>query len=205
MVTPFRKKPLPRRCIGFLAAFSAGVTEETLFRLFGLSLLAWLGGLLFQELDGRPKLAVLWIANMLFALAFGAAHLPTAEALGWPINTLIVTRTLVINGIGGLVLGWLFWSFGLETAMLAHFFADVVLYTFIPIIALQEGETARYLALAGVVVLVLLALIWAWRTLIVENRRHRSTNRNETRSEQYISPVRRRKRSTQTWRSAPIT
>jgi ABC-2 type transport system ATP-binding protein len=160
--------------IGLLAAFSAGVTEETLLRLFGLSLLAWLGGLLFQDSEGRPKLAVLWIANILFALAFGAAHLPAAEAMGWPINTLIVTRTLVINGISGLILGWLFWSFGLETAMLAHFFGDVVLYTFIPVIALQEGETARYFALAGVVVLVLLALIWAWQTLIVENRRYRA-------------------------------
>jgi ABC-2 type transport system ATP-binding protein len=160
--------------IGLLAAFSAGITEETLLRLFGLSLLAWLGGLLFQESDGRPKLAVLWIANILFALVFGAAHLPAAESIGWPINTLIVTRTLVVNGIGGLVLGWLFWTFGLETAMLAHFLGDVVLYTFIPVIALQEGETARHLALAGVVVLVLLALIWAWRTLIVENRRYRA-------------------------------
>lgn len=28
---------------GLLASFSAGVTEETIFRLFGLSLLAWLG------------------------------------------------------------------------------------------------------------------------------------------------------------------
>jgi len=155
---------------GLLAAFSAGVTEETLLRLFGLSLLAWLGGLLFQDADGHPKLAVLWIANIIFALAFGAAHLPAAESLGWPINTLIVTRTLVLNGISGLVLGWLFWSFGLETAMLAHFFGDVVLYTLIPIVALQEGEMTRYFALAGIVVLVLLAFFWAWRTLINEER-----------------------------------
>jgi len=159
---------------GLLAAFSAGVTEETLLRLFGLSLLAWLGGFLFQDADGRPRLAVLWTANILFALAFGAAHLPAAESIGWPINTLIVTRTLVVNGISGLVLGWLFWTFGLETAMLAHFFGDVVLYTLLPIVALQEGETARYLTLAGVVILVLLALIGTWRTLIVENHRYQA-------------------------------
>jgi len=154
---------------GFLAAVSAGITEETIFRLFGLSLLAWLGGLLFHDSDGRPKLAVLWTANILFALAFGAAHLPGAATLGWPINTLIVTRTLVLNGIGGLILGWLFWTFGLETAMLAHFLTDVILYTLLPIIALQEGETARYVAVAGVIIVVLLALVWAWRVLTAED------------------------------------
>ncbi len=159
---------------GFLAAFSAGVTEETIFRLFGLSLLAWLGGLLFHDPDGRPKLAVLWSANILFALAFGAAHLPTAASLGWPINTLIVTRTLVLNGVGGLVLGWLFWTFGLETAMLAHFLGDAVLYTLIPIIALQQSLLARNLALVLVVVVVLLVLIWALWFLIVENRKYQT-------------------------------
>jgi len=158
---------------GFLAAFSAGVTEETLFRLFGLSLLAWLGGQLFQDSDGRPRLAVLWTANILFAIAFGAGHLPAAESLGWPINTLIVTRTLIVNGIPGLLLGWLFWTFGLETAMLAHFLGDVILYTMLPIIALQEGETAKSIALVGVAIFVLLILVWAWRTLVAENRRPR--------------------------------
>jgi ABC-2 type transport system ATP-binding protein len=159
---------------GFLAAVSAGITEETIFRLFGLSLLAWLGGLLFQELDGRPKLAVLWTANILFALAFGAAHLPGAEAMGWPINTLVVTRTLILNGLAGLVLGWLFWTFGLETAMLAHFFGDVVLYTLLPIIALQQGETAQSIALISVIAFVLIMLALAVRTLIIESRRERT-------------------------------
>jgi len=159
---------------GFLAAFSAGITEETIFRLFGLSLLAWLGGSLFQDSDGHPKLAVLWTANILFALAFGAAHLRSAETLGWPINTLIVTRTLVLNSVAGLVLGWLFWTFGLETAMLAHFFGDVVIYTLLPIIALQQNETAQSVAFTSVVVFGLLTLAWAVRTLILESRRDRT-------------------------------
>ncbi|MGD8405678.1 MAG: ATP-binding cassette domain-containing protein [Anaerolineales bacterium] len=158
---------------GFLAAFSAGITEETIFRLFGLSLLAWLGGLLFQDSDGHPKLVVLWTANILFALVFGAAHLRSAEAMGWPINTLIVTRTLAVNSVAGLVLGWLFWNFGLETAMLAHFFGDVVLYTLLPIIMLQQGESAQSIAYISIVVFVLLTLVLAVRTLIMESRRNR--------------------------------
>lgn len=157
---------------GLLASFSAGITEETTFRLFGLSLLAWLGGLLFKDVDGRPKIAVLWTANLLFALLFGAMHLPAARSLGWPINTLVITRTLVLNGLGGLVLGWLFWTFGLETAMLAHFFGDIIRYVLLPIVALQTSETGRVLALVGLVILVLLTLVWAWRTLAREARKH---------------------------------
>ena len=155
---------------GFLAAFSAGITEEVIFRLFGLSLLAWLGALAFKDSDGRPRLTVLWAANIILALAFGAAHLSTAASLGWPINALVITRTVMLNAIGGIVLGWLFWTFGLETAILAHFLGDVIIYTLLPIIVIQEGETARYIALAGVVVFCLLALVWAWQTLLKERR-----------------------------------
>lgn len=155
---------------GFLAAISAGITEETEFRLFGLSLLAWLGGLLFHDSDGRPKVAVFWTANILFALAFGAAHLSTEAAMGIPMTALIVTATLVLNGIGGLAFGWLFWAYGLESAMLAHILADVLRHSLIPFILMQEEETARTLATTAVVILILLALIWAWRTLMVKER-----------------------------------
>lgn len=154
-----------------LAAISAAITEETLFRLFGLSLLSWLGGLFFHDPDGRPKLAVLWVANILLALAFGAAHLQTASAIGTPLNTLVITRTIVLNSLGGLAFGWLFWTFGLESAMLAHFLTDVILKTLIPLTVLPPGETTRILSTAGVVIVVLLALAWAWQFLVLENRK----------------------------------
>ena len=161
---------------GFLAAFSSGILEEVEFRLFGLSLLAWLFGLLFHDPNGRPKPIVFWTANILFALGFGAAHLPAQAAVGLPLTPLVITATLVLNGIGGLVFGWLFWSFGLESAFLAHFFADVIRHSLIPIIEMQGSETARYLAITGVVVVILLALTWAGRTLIVKGP-GRSTGR----------------------------
>jgi len=155
---------------GFLAALSAGITEEALYRLFGLSLLAWLGGLLFHDSDGRPKPIVFWTANILFALAFGAAHLPTEAAIGLPLNPLVVTATLVLNGIGGLVFGWLFWMFGLESAMLAHFLADAIKLTLIPLVTIQEGETARVLTITVLVVVILVTLFWASQSLVKEGR-----------------------------------
>jgi hypothetical protein len=155
---------------GFLAALSAGINEETLYHLFGLSLLAWLGGLFLHDSDGRPKPIVFWTANVLFALAFGAAHLPAQTAIGLPLNSLVVVATLVLNGIGGLLFGWLFWKFGLESAMLGHILADILRHSLIPFINLQDGESARYGAIMGIVILVLLTLVWAWRTLIATDR-----------------------------------
>lgn len=155
---------------GFLAALSAGINEETIYRLFGLSLLAWSGGLLLHDSDGRPKPIVFWTANILFALAFGAAHLSAQTAIGLPLNSLVVVATLVLNGIGGLLFGWLFWKFGLESAMLGHILADILRHSVIPFINLQDGETARFGAIMGIVILVLLTLVWAWRTLIARDR-----------------------------------
>jgi uncharacterized membrane protein len=86
------------------------------------------------------------------------------------MNTLVVARTIVLNSLGGLVFGWLFWSLGLESAMMAHFLTDVIIYTLIPLAALPDGETERMLATAGVVAVVLLTLLWAGRTLVTGNR-----------------------------------
>jgi hypothetical protein len=154
---------------GLLAAFSAGITEETLFRLFGLSLLAWLGGLLVRTADGRPAPAVLWTANVLFALAFAAVHLSTASAIGWPMSALVLTRTFVLNSLCGLAFGWLFFTYGLESAMLAHFFTDVGLYTLLPIVIQQPGRQARLVAGGAVALALLAGMAWAVRTIARES------------------------------------
>ena len=156
---------------GFLAALSAGITEETLFRLLGLSLLAWLAGLLFHDSDGRPKPGVFWTVNILFALAFGAAHLPAQTAIGLPLNPLVITSTLVLNAIGGLAFGWLFLTFGLESAMLGHILADILRHSLVPFISAQNAETARVLVIAAAVV-ILATFVWACRSLILESRGH---------------------------------
>jgi membrane protease YdiL (CAAX protease family) len=40
----------------------------------------------------------------------------------------------LLNGIGGVVFGWLYWKKGLESAMIAHFSADIVLHVLLPAI-----------------------------------------------------------------------
>jgi hypothetical protein len=112
---------------GFLAAFYGGFDEEILLRLFLLSLLAFLGKFVSHTPDGRPTLLVLWIANILTAIVFGLGHLPATAAI-LPITPLVVARAVVLNGLAGIAFGYLYWTRGLESAMLSHFSADIILH-----------------------------------------------------------------------------
>jgi membrane protease YdiL (CAAX protease family) len=76
----------------------------------------------------------MWAANILAAVGFGLAHLPLASEIGIPLTPLFITRTLVLNGIGGIAFGWLYWKRGLESAMIAHFSADIVVHVLTPLI-----------------------------------------------------------------------
>ena len=120
---------------GFLASFYGGVTEEILLRLFVLSLLAWLGRFVNRTAAGRPGLAALWVANILAAILFGLGHLPATAAAGLPMDALVITRAVVLNGLAGLVFGWFYWTFGLEAAMVSHFSGDIVLHVIAPLLA----------------------------------------------------------------------
>ena len=96
-----------------------GIVEELLLRWGIMSLLVWIGWRLAQGGHGPPRPALVWIAIILSALLFGIGHLP-AMATIVPLTPLIVFRTVVLNGLGGLLFGWLFWKRNLEVAMVAH-------------------------------------------------------------------------------------
>jgi membrane protease YdiL (CAAX protease family) len=48
--------------------------------------------------------------------------------MGMPITPMVVTAAVVLNGIAGVAFGYLYWKRGLEAAIIAHFFADIVLH-----------------------------------------------------------------------------
>ena len=112
---------------GFLASFYGGIAEEILLRLFVMSLLVWLGRFISKTVEGKPTAGVIWVANILAAILFGLGHLPAVSTLV-PISYLVIARTVVLNGLLGVVFGWLYWKRGLEAAMLSHFTADIVLH-----------------------------------------------------------------------------
>ncbi|MCU0922352.1 MAG: CPBP family glutamic-type intramembrane protease [Burkholderiaceae bacterium] len=93
-----------------------GVAEEVMLRWGAMSLVAWaLTSLMRSQTRAVPMALAIAVAALLFAVA----HLP-AVATQLDLTPAIVARTLVLNGVAGLLYGWLFWRRHLEAAMAAH-------------------------------------------------------------------------------------
>jgi membrane protease YdiL (CAAX protease family) len=116
-----------------LASFYGGIGEEVLLRLFLVSLFVWITFKLKKNKDGMPTNFGIWLSIILAAVVFGIGHLPaTAQIV--PLTGIIILRAVVLNGVGGIIFGWLYWKKGLESAMIAHFSADIVLHIITPFI-----------------------------------------------------------------------
>jgi hypothetical protein len=114
-----------------LAALYGGIVEEVLMRLFLVSLLTWIGMKLTGQL--KPSRNIIITAIVLAAIIFGLGHLPVTAALT-KITPLIVARAVILNGVGGIIFGWLYWKKGLESAMIAHFTTDIFLLSILPLL-----------------------------------------------------------------------
>ena len=112
---------------GLLASFYGAFDEELLLRLCVMSFLAWLGRFVSKTAEGKPTLAVFWTANVLAAILFGLGHLPATSALV-PLTALVIVRAVVLNGVIGIAAGYLYFTRGLESAVLSHFSADIILH-----------------------------------------------------------------------------
>jgi hypothetical protein len=119
--------PIPALWKRLLASVYGGIDEEILLRLFLLSLLAWLISFAWHLPDGKPTTGALWVATIVAAVIFGLGHLPTTAALV-KLTPLLIVRAILLNGIVGVATGYLYWRYGLEAAMLAHFSADIVIH-----------------------------------------------------------------------------
>jgi len=101
-----------------IIAFDSAILEEIIYRLFILSLVVWLLA------SFLPRNAAIWIALIVSALAFGAAHLSRWIDSG-PV---VITAVMVVNGLIAIVLGRVYVKWGIEAAILAHFAGDVVVH-----------------------------------------------------------------------------
>jgi membrane protease YdiL (CAAX protease family) len=131
--TPLQAPPAPSAThaslAGLLASFYGGIVEEVQLRLFLMTLVAWL----LARVSGSRASWLFWVAILVAALLFGAGHLPAASKI-WPLDAVVVARTLLLNGVGGVVFGWLYWRQGFESAVLGHFCADLVLHVATPLV-----------------------------------------------------------------------
>jgi hypothetical protein len=123
-----------------LASASAGVGEEILFRLFVLGLWALILHLLLRRwVNGT---ITFWIANVIAALAFAAAHLPAIMFLlgvssptALPVPVLL--EIFLLNGIFGLIAGVQYRRNGLLAASGVHFWTDIVWHVVFPLLKLS--------------------------------------------------------------------
>ncbi len=91
---------------GFLASFYGGINEEILLRLVFMSFLVWIFFKVKQTDDKKPTNLGVWFAIILAAILFGVAHLPITASLT-AITPVIIARAIILNGIGGVIFGWL--------------------------------------------------------------------------------------------------
>lgn len=120
---------------GFLASFYGGINEEIVTRLFLMTLIAWIIFKIKKTEDGKPTNTGMWLAIILAAIIFGIGHLPALIATT-TLTPLLITRVIILNSVGGIIFGWLYWKKGLESSMIAHFSADIVLHVIMPLIVL---------------------------------------------------------------------
>ncbi|MGH7721133.1 MAG: CPBP family glutamic-type intramembrane protease [Gemmatimonadaceae bacterium] len=105
-----------------------GITEELLLRWGLMTALVWLAWRLLQHRRGAVRAGFVWLAIAVSAFIFGAGHLPVASALLGVLDANVVAFVIGVNTAFGLLFGYLFWRWGLESAMIAHGLAHVVSY-----------------------------------------------------------------------------
>lgn len=114
-----------------LAAMYGGITEEIIMRLFLMTFFIWIGMKVLKQKN--PSTIIILISIIFTAVIFGLGHLPITASVT-QINTMVILRAVILNGITGIAFGLLFWKKGLESAMIAHFTADIFLLTFLPLL-----------------------------------------------------------------------
>jgi len=101
-----------------IIAFDSATLEEIIFRLFVVSFVVWLIARFLK------RETAIWIALIISALLFGAAHLSRWMDSG----PAVITAVMIVNGLIAIVLGRIYVKWGIEAAILGHFAGDVVVH-----------------------------------------------------------------------------
>jgi membrane protease YdiL (CAAX protease family) len=101
----------------------SAIAEEIVFRLVLSTLVAWFAARVLSRRGPRSQPAAIWIGIVTAAVLFGLAHVANLPDVPHPY-----LRAIVLNGVAGIALGWLYWYRGLESAMVAHLAADATIY-----------------------------------------------------------------------------
>jgi membrane protease YdiL (CAAX protease family) len=111
----------------FFISIHAGISEESVFRLFYTTLLVWLTRKCYSTIHD-DRFAV-WIGILLAGILFGAAHLPAISVLGLALTVPLAAKIIMFNATCGIFFGYMYWRYSLVTAMLTHIIVDIAIYT----------------------------------------------------------------------------
>lgn len=106
-----------------------GITEEILLRWGLMTFLVWILWRLLQQGQGVPSANCFVMAIAISSLLFGLGHLPLAFILSTKVTVSLLAYVIIGNGFFGLIAGYLYWQYGLESAAIAHMLVHVVMAT----------------------------------------------------------------------------
>lgn len=98
-----------------------GITEEVIMRWGLMSFFIWI----IWKITRQRRSWVYWLGIFITAFLFGLGHLPLVFMSIEVVTPILITYIICANMLFGLVAGWLFWRYGLESAIIAHVFAHV--------------------------------------------------------------------------------
>lgn len=124
-----REVAQPGWVVALLASIGAGLNEEVLLRVFAMSVIVLAVSRLAPAALSRN--AHVWTGIIGATLLFGAMHLPQAASFA-RLDLAMVSTVLGLNGLAGVLFGWLYWKHGIIAAMASHIALDVVLKVIAP-------------------------------------------------------------------------
>lgn len=108
-----------------VGSLAAGLNEEALFRFAIMSIAMGLLSFVLRAGKGGSNGLAFWLVNLVQAALFGYLHvasgLVASSSGGIVLQTAIASQTWV-----GLILGYVYRRWGLESAMFTHFVADTL-------------------------------------------------------------------------------
>ena len=99
----------------WVSVFAAPVIEEVIFRLFCLSVIAVVMARFVQD-----RRVVFWTALAVSALVFGVMHVLRPEPESLELAWIYKSGVTLKSSVGGLLLGWIYWRWGLVYSIACH-------------------------------------------------------------------------------------
>lgn len=106
-------------------SFSAGITEEIIFRFGLMSLIITI--ILFFKQNKEITNTMVWVSIIITAICFGLMHLPLSKNFS-NLTIVTVSATMIGNLITGSFFGWVYWKRGLLVAIIGHIVWDLVFH-----------------------------------------------------------------------------